>query len=291
MQGGNGSDFTDASFVFPGDSSPFQALLRALEDCQIFVTDQNGLIISWLTGEVPALGDSQDEDPDQELQDEELQNAATIADQAPNPIGFHFSILFTGRDRDREWPARMLQWASSSAMKVKDEGWRLGRDERRYWAEHIITLVEPDHPEAGFVHVLYNADRRLSAERAVREADRRILEYQHVARLGSFEYDPSTSRYLVTPEILRIFELPVPPTDTADFVPVPAETLTALIHSEDRMRMVMISTSMEPSKYKLRMAKDARLILVRSIPVKDRQGAVLRWIGTMQDITDFARQI
>jgi PAS domain-containing protein len=243
-------------------SKEFTSLIHALEECQVFQVDSSGVLTAWIAG----TGGGTD------------------------LMGRHFSLLFTARDRERGWPERMLEWARS-ASRVKDEGWRLRSDEQRFWAEHVIAVIrEEDGEVRGFMNILFDADRRLAAERAVHEADRRILEYQHIAQLGSYEFDPASGRYLVTPEILRIVGLPAQQTGTADFVPIPAEALFRGASAEDMERILAAQESGAPASLTIRM-DGPRYVQVRSEPVRDREGNVVRWIGTIQDVTELIRTI
>ena len=233
------------------------ALAHALEECQVFEVDVDGMVTRWIAG-AAGWRDAQD--------------AGTTPE--------HFSMFFTDRDRERGWPARMLAWARSEG-RCKDEGWRLRSGGQRFWAEHAIAAIRDERGVTGFIHILFDADRRWAAERAVEEADRRILEYQRVAQLGSFEYDPAEDRFLVTPEVLRVMKLSGPPASTADFVPVPAAILLGNAAPEDRERF----RAGTPQSWVLRAAGQA--VHVRCVPVRDRAGAMVRVMGTMQDVTDW----
>jgi PAS domain-containing protein len=233
------------------------ALAHALEECQVFEVDGEGIVTRWIAG----AAESRD-----------AQDAGTTPE--------HFSTFFTDRDRERGWPARMLEWARSEG-RCKDEGWRLRSGGQRFWAEHVMAAIRDERDNVtGFIHILFDADRRWAAERAVEEADRRILEYQRVAQLGSFEYDPAEDRFLVTPEVLRVMNLSGPPAGTADFIPVPAAILLGNATPEDRERF----RAGAPQSWILRAA--SRSVHVRCVPVTDRAGAVVRAMGTMQDVTD-----
>jgi PAS domain-containing protein len=252
---------------FPMNDFEYNALISALDECQIFATDVNGIITRWIGGPRPV-----DSTSDGELLDR------------------HFSLFFTARDRDRRWPNRMLEWASG-ASRIKDEGWRLRAGEERYWGEHVITAVRDAHGQiTGFMNVIFDADRRLAAERAVHEADRRIFEYQRVAELGTFEVDPATGNFLVTPETLRILGHATPPTETADFIPIPSGELFKNIHGDDNARLYFAPQSMQPTRIRIRIVNpngETRHLELRSHPVTDREGIVVRRMGTLQDVTDF----
>ncbi len=244
-----------------GDAPPESAALsQALEDCLVFYTDLTGAVTRWVAG--------------------------------AHSAGQHYAAFFTAWDQARGWPERMLEWARSSP-RVKDEGWRLRGDDQRFWAEHVIAPVRDSAGElTGFAHAIFDSDRRLNAERAVTEADRRILEYQHIAELGTFEVDPSTGDFLVTPETLRIMGLVEAsgeaPAGTADFVPLPAKELFQHVHSDDVARLYFAPQSPQPVRIRIRIARtggEMRTVELRSHPIQDREGVVVRRLGTIQDVT------
>jgi len=241
----------------------FAALLHALEGCQIFQIDPHGRFVRWIAG---ARG-----------------NAA-----ASEPLPHDFSSFFTERDRARGWPEKMLEW-SREQSRCRDEGWRLRAGEERFWAEHIIATIRDDHDEvSGFMNVLFDANQHLATERAVHEADRRILEYQLVAEIGAFEVDPSTGHFLVTPEILRIMGVASTPRDTADFIPIPSKELFQHVHPDDATRLYFAPQSPQPVRILIRVippGEPLRRLELRSHPIQDREGLVVRRMGTIQDVT------
>jgi PAS domain-containing protein len=259
-----------SSFTPQLNPAEFSALLNALEECQVFQTDPYGIITRWISG--PPLGASHSSSSASE---EDL-------------LDRHFSLFFTARDRDRGWPDRMLEWVRT-ASHVKDEGWRLRAGEERFWGEHALSVIREAAGETvGIMHIIFDASRRLSAERALHEADRRILEYQQVAELGTFEVDPSTGDFLVTPETLRLMEIAAPLSHTADFIPISSRELFQHIHPDDNARLYFAPQSLHPVRIRIRVVKcdgGLRHVELRSQPVMDREGVVVRRMGTLQDVT------
>jgi PAS domain-containing protein len=240
-----------------------EALLRALQDCAVFEVDEHGDVTRWFVG-----GASQAQ------------------------AGSAFASLFTARDRDRGWPRRMLAWARQASV-CKDEGWRLREGEQRFWSEHVIAAISDQAGEPrGYMNVLFDASRRLASERAVSEADRRILEYQRIARLGSFEYDPYEGRYLVTPEVLYLLGVAEGSSGTADFIPFTADALLKRLTAEEAARFQEAAASEGGTLLPVtaQQAGDhAGVLHIRTEAVRDREGQVLRYVGTIQDVTEIVK--
>jgi len=240
---------------FRWSESECRAIAGALEECQAFEIDLSGAVTRWIAGS-PS-------------------DAESGARQ--------FSDFFTERDRDRGWPQRMLDWARS-AQRCKDEGWRLRHREQRFWAEHVIAAIRDDSGSVtGFANLLFDADRRLSAEKALQEADRRILEYQRIARLGSFEWDAARDEFLVTPEVFRILGLARPPARTADFASIRAADLLGVFEPASIAAWDAVKFSSSPERFNAGLT-GARYVEIRSEPLVDREGNVIRRMGTIQEL-------
>ena len=120
-----------------------------------------------------------------------------------------------------------------------------------------------------------------------RAGEARLREAERVARLGSWELDLASGRLTWSPEIYRIFEL-----DPARFQPS-YENFLAVIHPDDRERVNQAYNQSlarrEPYSitHRLRMP-DGRVKHVHEQGRTDygADGAALRTLGTVQDITD-----
>jgi PAS domain S-box-containing protein len=118
-------------------------------------------------------------------------------------------------------------------------------------------------------------------------AEARLLEAQKIARIGSWEYDiaPATSTW--SQELYRMFEL-----DPTQKPPTTAQ-LIKRFHPEDRsLYLTMIhdrAIEKKSFEFDLRLIRrDGSLtyLEVRGKPVFDRTGELLRWFGTVLDISD-----
>ena len=131
----------------------------------------------------------------------------------------------------------------------------------------------------------YCAARDLTERRAAQ----RLADAQRVAGLGSFDYDVATDTLWWSDELYAIYGL-----DPDHFEPS-AEAVLELIHPEDRASVALANTPIredgvaEEQSINLRITRpdgETREILARSQPVQDETGAIVRLIGTAQDVTD-----
>jgi len=118
-------------------------------------------------------------------------------------------------------------------------------------------------------------------------AEARLLEAQKIARIGSWEYDIATATPTWSEELYRFFEL-----DPSQ-KPLLTEQLIERFHPEDRSPYLTMLE--ERSIHKKSFEFDQRLIrrdgsltylAVRGKPVFDEKGQLIRWLGTVLDISD-----
>ncbi len=117
-------------------------------------------------------------------------------------------------------------------------------------------------------------------------AEARLLEAQKIARIGSWEYDIAQATSTWSQELYRMFELD--PTQK----PLATAELIERFHPEDRSPYLTMLE--ERSIHKKSFELDLRLIRrdgsvtymeVRGKPVFDQTGQLIRWFGTVLDIT------
>jgi PAS domain S-box-containing protein len=92
-------------------------LVESVRDYAIFMLDPDGTVRSWNSGAEAIKGYSADE-----------------------IIGRHFSVFYTPEDQRDGKPASELEQALV-AGRVEDEGWRVRKDGKLFWANVVITAV------------------------------------------------------------------------------------------------------------------------------------------------------
>ncbi len=119
-------------------------------------------------------------------------------------------------------------------------------------------------------------------------AEARLVEAQKIARIGSWEYDIATATSTWSEELYRMFELD--PTQK----PLATAELIERFHPEDRSPYLTMLE--ERCIHKKSFELDLRLIRrdgsltymeVRGKPVFDNKGQLIRWFGTVLDITAY----
>lgn len=124
----------------------YRRVIEGVRDYGIFALDIEGRVVSWNTGAERIKGWSADE-----------------------ILGQHFSTFYPA-DTRAETPARLLEVARREG-RVEDEGWRLRRDGRRFWANVVITaLYDDDGVLTGFSKVTRDVTERRRADEALGQA-------------------------------------------------------------------------------------------------------------------------
>lgn len=124
----------------------YRRVIEGVRDYGIFALDIEGRVVSWNTGAERIKGWSADE-----------------------ILGQNFSTFYPAETR-AETPARLLEIACRDG-RVEDEGWRLRRDGRRFWANVVITaLYDDDGVLTGFSKVTRDVTERRRADEALGQA-------------------------------------------------------------------------------------------------------------------------
>jgi PAS domain S-box-containing protein len=134
--------------------SIFRALVEAVNDYAIFVLDPKGHIVTWNPGAQRIKG----------YKAEEI-------------IGKHFSIFYPPEDLARDKPGKELQIAAK-AGRLEDEGWRLRKDGRRFWASVVITRITDDSGKIlGFGKITRDLTERRRTEQMYRMLVDGVTDY------------------------------------------------------------------------------------------------------------------
>jgi len=124
----------------------FDLLVASVKDYAIFLLDAQGRVATWNAG------------------------ARLIKGYSPEEvIGQHISIFYTPDDLARHRPQTLLETALKQG-RVEDEGWRVRKDGRRFWADVVITAL-PEESGGGFVKVTRDLTARKQADEALRRSE------------------------------------------------------------------------------------------------------------------------
>src|SRR5216684_3773762 len=126
-------------------------LIQAVTDYAIYMLDANGVVTSWNTGAERLKGYSE----------------AQI-------LGQNFSLFFTPEDRAAGKPQKALETARSVG-RYEEEGWRIRRDGKRFWALAVIDAIhDVDGTVLGFAKITRDLTDRHDAVEALRESEQRF---------------------------------------------------------------------------------------------------------------------
>jgi PAS domain S-box-containing protein len=136
-----------------GSEDSFRLLVESVKDYAIVMLDKDGNVASWNAGAERFKG----------------YRAAEI-------IGKHFSCFYTADDVKRGLPEEELKAAERDG-RYEDEGWRIRKDGKKFWANVIISaLRDKDGTLLGFSKVTQDLTERREAEQRIREQSNEILE-------------------------------------------------------------------------------------------------------------------
>ena len=125
----------------------FALLVDAVQDYAIFFLSPTGEIRSWNKGASRLMGYDESE-----------------------AVGRHFSLFYGPEDLAAEKPRHELEQALREGS-VEDEGWRIRKDGRRFWANTIITVLrDEDGTLRGFAKVTRDVTTRKLAEEDLRQS-------------------------------------------------------------------------------------------------------------------------
>ncbi|TYL35839.1 hypothetical protein CV102_25640 [Natronococcus pandeyae] len=131
----------------------FQSLIDAVEEYAIFRLDQDGHVISWNDGAAKIKGYDREE-----------------------ILGEHFSTFYTEEDRAAGVPTRNLERATENGS-LEDEGWRVRKDGRQFWANVTITAVRGDDgAHRGYLKVTRDMTDRHRREQELERELQRIFD-------------------------------------------------------------------------------------------------------------------
>jgi PAS domain S-box-containing protein len=134
-----------------GLDDAFAQLVNSVRDYAIFLLDRTGRVVSWNPGAERIKGYS----------------AAEI-------LGQHFSVFYADEANQRRWPDQELKLAEEHG-RFEDEGWRVAKGGRLFWANVVITALRDAKGELrGFSKITRDLTERQQREELLRRSEERF---------------------------------------------------------------------------------------------------------------------
>lgn len=239
----------------------FRLLVNAVQDYAIYLLDPDGRVASWNRGAARLKGYDADE-----------------------IIGRHFNVLFTEEDRRRGLPDEELRLAVEHG-RYETTGWRVRKDGSCFWAHVTLTPTRDEKGRlVGFAKVTQDLTRQRATEKELRESEERYRLLadtipQHIWTTDADGYHNYFSR--------RWFTFTGTTREQTE-----GEGWLALLHPDDRAR------TMERWEHSLRTGEPYAIeyrfrgadggycwFLGQAVPQRDEDGRIIRWFGTLTDIS------
>ncbi|RUP13489.1 MAG: PAS domain S-box protein, partial [Methylobacterium sp.] len=200
--------------------------------------------------------------------------------------GQPFAALFTPEDRAAGHPGAALRRALDEGG-VADADWHLRAvGGRRRMSGSVTPLRDGAGAHVGYVAVLQDSLDLDTADRALREAEARLLRAQEAGGIGLFTVGVDDGLLHPTPQFCRLYGLPERST-------YPAEIVEALILPEDQ---TLVSTAASRRRgdaprdvtYRIRRPDtgEIRWIARQGEIERDVHGRPVRFSGVARDITE-----
>ncbi len=170
--------------------------------------------------------------------------------------------------------------------RVQVERWRL---RTKSGALVPVDVSAKIHPDGRWVAFARDVSAQVRAEEALRHSEESLAHAQHVAKIGSWDWDLATNRVERSRELLRLFG--------AEPATTPAERggLNELIHPEDRERVVaaLDAATTEGGSYAIehrivRADGEERIVWQEGAAIVEG-GRTVRMVGTLRDVTEQRR--
>jgi PAS domain S-box-containing protein len=136
-----------------GSEDSFRLLVESVKDYAIVMLDPDGHVVSWNAGAERFKG----------YKAEEI-------------IGKHFSCFYPAEAIERGVPEQELKAAAKDG-RFEDEGWRVRKDGKQFWANVIISALRNKNGTLrGFSKVTRDLTERKQAEERIKQQSREITE-------------------------------------------------------------------------------------------------------------------
>ncbi|MGH7555633.1 MAG: PAS domain S-box protein [Longimicrobiales bacterium] len=242
----------------------FRLLVETVEDYAICLLDLNGRVTSWNRGATRIAGFTEHE-----------------------IVGQHFSIFYPADDVSAGRPELVLRTAAANG-RYDDEGFQVRKDGSSYWARvSVMALHDTDGQVVGYAALTHDLSDGQTLDDGLHSRELSLAQAQHIVSIGSWTWDVAANRVTWSDELYRIYGI-----GPGDF----GGTFTAFlakVHPEDRANtraaIENAYATRQPFDFEERIVRSdgaTRVLRSRGRVITDATGAVLRMVGTCEDITE-----
>ena len=198
------------------------------------------------------------------------------------------SEWYVGPDRRRQFIEAMDRYGRVSDFE--SEIYRHRTRERIWISESAVAIRDAQGKTLYYEGSVQDITARKKAEAALVASEARLREAQDLALVGSWELDHATGRLSWSDTMCAIFEI-APADFSGD-----RDVFMTFVHPDDRAKLApphqfyAEGENRFQDEFRLVMP-DGRIKFVQSrgSAMRDRSGAVVRTIGTLQDVTEAQR--
>jgi PAS domain S-box-containing protein len=235
-------------------------VLNAVSDFAVITLDPDGNIISWNVGAERIYG----------WQPREVLNR-------------HFSVLYSSDAQLRGKPFQDLRVAATTGHSADQVRCRTKDGIHILCRVAIDAIADEANKDCNFVLTARDISRFMAAEAALKTQEERYRALIEASSAMVWRADPNG---MVIEGSLGWDAIPMPPSgDTREYAWLDA------VHPDDRERVTaawmetLASEETRTSEYRVLAPNGGfRWVLTRAVPLRDADGAVQEWVGTVTDI-------
>lgn len=238
----------------------FRLMVESIQDYAMFMVDLQGCITSWNRGAERLTGYKE-----------------------PEVIGRHFSLLFSPEELSAEHALYELAMARNKG-RYEEEGVRVRKDGSTYYAQILVWPMQNHRGEiVGFAKITRDITARRQAEQALRESEAKFRTITEAMPQMVWSTLPNGDHDYFNRQWYNFTGATVGSTYGAGW--------NRMLHPDDQERARAVwQHSLQTGEtyeiqYRLRHHSGTyRWTLGRALPVRNDQGQIVRWMGTLTDI-------
>lgn len=244
-----------------------QKMLFEVQDYAIILLDKNGYIESWNAGACKIKGYTEEE-----------------------VKGKNFNMFYSSEENENNIPTLLLSEAIAKGH-VQKKGWRIKKDNSKFWADVTITAIHNSNGEViGFSKITKDLSAEKVNEDKLRELSDRLLLATAASEIGIWDWNLLTHTFVWDDQMYKLYEL-----NKETFV-LNYESWRSRIHPED---IKMMEDGVEfalTGKNEINLDfrcilpdKSVRYIRMLAKAYSDENMQTVRIIGTNMNITPYKK--